>query len=100
MKIKEIKFGNTIYVFGEGQESWPRFEAMGEIGEDEDAKLAAKELKDFVMEQLKDCMPVYSTPSKQKPKMDIIALKQYQRAIVEGDNATIGRLKTQYHVEP
>lgn len=34
-----------------------------------------------------------------KPMMDMIVLKQYQKAILEKDEKTINQIKAQYHVE-
>lgn len=44
-------------------------------------------------------MPIIQR-EKIKPKMDMVILKKYNKALTEKDTATINQLESSYHVEP
>ena len=103
IKISRSKSFEMINGFG--LKHWDKLSAEMSINLGEDPKEGYKAMEDLINEVHKDSysewgeLPVIQVGERTKPMMDMIVLKQYNKAILDKDTKTIEQIKAHYHVE-
>lgn len=102
MIYKEIQLGKSVQVidphFGE---FWIKLNPTIGIEENEDEETAVADAFKFVDKMIRTQVPEKSiviSEIKEKPKMDMVMLKKYEKAVKDGDQKTIDEIKKNYHV--
>ena len=105
MNIDRISRSKSFeMVNGFGLKHWDKLSIEMAITPGEDPKEGYKLMDDLINEVHKesysqfDELPVIQV-ERTKPMMDIIVLKQYNKALLDKDEKTISNIKAQYHVE-
>lgn len=105
MVIDRIKISQEINFMG--MPTWIGIE--GTLVPDEDVLESLKKVQQHITDYDNAAKKEYSKSKwakgnpyadpEAKPLMDMIVLRQYQKAILEKDEVTINNIKAQYHVE-
>lgn len=106
MELTKISRSKSFeMVNGFGLKHWDKLSAEMTINPGEDPKEGYKVMEDLINEVHKESysefgeLPIIQIGEKSKPMMDMIVLKQYNKAILDKDEKTINNIKAQYHVE-